>query len=56
MADFCRIETPPSSSTNKDSIDETISLLQMKKRSKLVSANLRQISYQSNPIGIKADQ
>ena len=56
MADFCKIETPPSSSTSKDSIDESISLLQTKKRSKLVSTNLRQISNQSNSIGIKADE
>ncbi|CAM4864948.1 unnamed protein product [Rotaria socialis] len=56
MVDFCKIQTPPSSSTSKDPINESISLLQTKERSKLVSANLRQISYQSNSTGIKTDQ
>ncbi|CAF2377432.1 unnamed protein product [Rotaria sp. Silwood2] len=56
MADFYAIETPPSSSTSKDSIDESMSSLQTKKRIKLASTNLRAISNQANSIGIKTDE
>ncbi|CAF0831566.1 unnamed protein product [Rotaria sp. Silwood1] len=57
MAAFYTIETPPSSSsTSKDSIDESMALAQTKKRIKLVSTNYRQISNQANSIGIKTDE
>ncbi|CAF1575507.1 unnamed protein product, partial [Adineta steineri] len=57
MSDFYTIETPPSSSsTSKDSLDESISLYQTNERIKLVPANLRQISNQSNSLEIKIDE
>lgn len=37
MSDFYAIETPPaSSSTSKDSLDESLTLVQTKKRTKLI--------------------
>ncbi|CAF1574940.1 unnamed protein product, partial [Adineta steineri] len=57
MSDFYTIETPPSSSsTSKDSLDESISLYQTNERIKLVPANLGQISNQSNSLEIKIDE
>jgi len=50
MSDFYTIETPPSSSsTSKDSMDESIILFQTKKRMKLIE----QIS---NPLNSKNDE
>ncbi len=57
ITDFYTIETPPpSSSTSKDSIDESIFLFQTKQRLKLMPTNLAQISNQSNPITVKTDE
>lgn len=56
MADLYKIETPPSSATSKDSIDESMSTLQLKKRMKLLSANLRHISNQPDSMLIKPDE
>jgi hypothetical protein len=57
MTDFYAIETPPSSSsTSKDSLDESISSFNSKKRMKLISTNLGQISNQSKSIAIKTDE
>jgi len=45
ITDFYTIETPPSSSsTSKDSIDESLSPFQLKKKLKLSTINIEQIS------------
>lgn len=41
ITDFYTIETPPSSSTSKDSTDESLSSFQTKNKLKLSTTNLR---------------
>jgi hypothetical protein len=51
MSDFYTIETPPpSSSTSKDSIDESISLLQTRKRIKLIGPMSNQLNSKTDEV------
>jgi len=51
MCDFYTIETPPSSSsTSKDSIDESIALFQTKKRIKLIEQISNQMNSKHNEV------
>jgi hypothetical protein len=51
MCDFYTIETPPSSSsTSKDSVDESISLFQTKKRMKLIGQISNQLNSKSDEV------
>jgi hypothetical protein len=57
MTDFYTIETPPSSSsTSKDSLDESMSSFHPNHPIKLTSTNLGQIPNQSKSIGSKTDE
>ncbi|CAF3494651.1 unnamed protein product [Rotaria sordida] len=48
ITDFFTIETPPSSSTSKDSTDESLSSFQSKNKFKLSKTNIEQKSNDSN--------
>jgi hypothetical protein len=67
ITEFYTIETPPSSSTSKDSIDESLLLssFQTKNKFKLLTPNIKQKSIicstskstlSTNPISIKNDE